>query len=199
MASNLKKVALLGAFEIQSETELPVRDGLILGSRKLERGFVLETSRENIEQIVALTAPARPGMPKRMLSVLGAHLRLIGATLVRVELLPLPLPAGQEEDDDEGSFVQGYLVYRHERNGRKLLRLPMSATEAIQISLVENLPLMAEDKLLQLNVSHFLAEIDEFGEQQQADARQFRSFVDSVTASDFTRFYQAKQDGDEEA
>jgi hypothetical protein len=188
IGKNWRRVTLLGAFEIQPEGEGPVRDGLIIGSRRMQKGFVLETSRESIEQIVALANP-RAGTPKRLLTSVGETLRGLGATIERIELKPLPLPPGQEEDG-YGAFVQGFMVYRDPRNPNALLRLAVTATEAIQLAIVEDLYLYADLSLLSLSVSSFLAEIDAFSEQTTREATQFRSFVDKVTATDFQRFYE---------
>jgi len=85
---------------------------------------------------------------------------------VRVELVPLPMdPANKEEG--YGAYVQGWLVFRPEErpgNGhRRLSRLPMTATESIQVAVGGGLPIMAASELLQLNVGQFLDEIDAKG------------------------------------
>src|ERR1035437_8197551 len=107
MANKMRKVSVLGAFEIKAEADPPVRDGLILGSRREQLGFVLETSRENIEQIVAIASPLKPGLPLRLASALVTTLKGLGYKLLRVELLPLPM---EEELREEGygSYVQGW-------------------------------------------------------------------------------------------
>ena len=56
------------------------------------------------------------------------------------------------------------------------------------------LPMMAALELLQLNVSHFLDEIDELSQNQQNETQQFHTFIDNVTATDFARFYEARGD-----
>lgn len=191
----LRKVTLLGAFEIQATETHAVRDGLILGSRREKRGFVLETGRESIEQIVALQhqaqRPLRP-RPRRLVASVGAALEALGCELMRVELLAMPIPDAEAEDG-YGDYVQGQLIYRRydERRSRKLA---LTATEAIQLAIADSLPMHADTKLLTLNVSHFLEEIDTFSAQHQQEAKQFRSFVDGVTATDFARFYEAHQD-----
>lgn len=199
MAQKFRKVSLLGAFEIQTEGEVPVRDGLILGSRREQRGFVLETSRESIEQIVAVAGQSQSALPQRMAIAIGPLLESLGHELLRVELQPMPIPP-EAEEEGYGSYVQGWLVFKN--GGRKSGRLAMSATEAIQVSIATGLPMMAALELLQLNVSHFLAEIDELSENQQNETQQFHTFIDNVTATDFARFYEArgdKPDKDDEA
>lgn len=192
MARKMRKVSLLGAFEIQAESEPPVRDGLILGSRREQRGFVLETSRENIEQIVASATPARPGLPQRLAVSVGKTLSGLGYELVRVELLALPGSA-ETEEEGYGAYVQGWLIFKN--GSRKRHRLAMTATESIQVAIAENIPIMADYELLQLNVSQFLQEIDELQEQQQHETMQFQDFVENVTATDFKRFYEERGDG----
>jgi hypothetical protein len=182
---------LLGAFEIQTEGEVPVRDGLILGSRREQRGFVLETSRESIEQIVAIAGAPNPSLPRRMAMAIGPLLEDLGYELVRVELQPMPIPPDAEEEG-YGSYVQGWLVFRGA--SRRSSKLAMTATEAIQVAIAAGVPMMAAYELLQLNVSHFLAEIDELSQSQQQDAQQFHKFLDNVTATDFARFYEARGD-----
>lgn len=191
MASKLRKVSLLGAFEIQTEGEVPVRDGLILGSRREQRGFVLETSRESIEQIVAVAGSPNPTLPRRMAVAVGPLLEDLGYELVRVELQPMPIPA-EAEEEGYGSYVQGWLVFK--TGDRRSKKLAMTATEAIQVAIATGLPMMAAYELLQLNVSHFLAEIDEMSANQQQDAQQFHKFIDNVTATDFARFYEGRGD-----
>ncbi|MDB5100694.1 MAG: hypothetical protein JWM80_5115 [Cyanobacteria bacterium RYN_339] len=197
LANKMRKVSLLGAFEIQAEADPPVRDGLILGSRREQLGFVLETSRENIEQIVAIAAPAKPGLPMRLASALGPMLETMGYVLRRVELIPLPLE-DELKEEGYGSYVQGWLVYGNE-GSRKSRRLAMTATESIQVALAAGLPIMASVDLLQLNVSQFLGELDEANTQQSQETRKFHAFVENITATDFQRFYEEKlSDGDEE-
>jgi hypothetical protein len=204
----LRKVALLGAFEIDGETDPPLRDGLILGSRRERKGFVLETSRENVEQIVTLSAPARPDLPLRLTITVGKVLEQLGHELVRIELIPLaalapaPVPAPEieeakpketpeaETEEGQGYFVQGWLVFRN--GGRKLHRLPMTATESIQVAITEGLPIMAAYELLQLNVAQLFEEIDAFSHYQFKETEKFHSFVNNVKASDFTRFYEGR-------
>ena len=193
VAQKLRKVALLGAFEIQTEGEVPVRDGLILGSRREQRGFVLETSRESIEQIVSVAGQPQPGLPKRLTVAIGPMLEDLGYEPVRVELQPMPIPP-EVEEEGYGSYVQGWLVFRN--GGRKLQRLALTATEAIQVAIAAELPMMAAYELLQLNVSHFLQEIDELSENQAQESEQFQHFLDNVTATDFARFYQQRGDED---
>ena len=197
MANKMRKVSLLGAFEIQAEADPPVRDGLILGSRREQLGFVLETSRENIEQIVAIAAPQKPGLPLRLASALGPTLEDLGYKLRRVELVPLPLDEELKEEG-YGSYVQGWLVFG-EDGSRKTRRLAMTATESIQVALAAGLPIMASVELLQLNVSQFLGELDEANAEATRDARTFHAFVENITATDFQRFYEKRlSDGDEE-
>jgi hypothetical protein len=193
VASKFRKVTLLGAFEIQTEGEVPVRDGLILGSRREQRGFVLETSRESIEQIVAVAGTPNPSVPRRMAIAVGPLLENLGYELMRVELHPMPIPEGAEEEG-YGSYVQGSLVFRHESGKYRSQRLEMTATEAILVAIATGLPMMAAYELLQLNVSHFLAEIDEMSQTQQQEAQQFHKFLDNVTATDFARFYEQRGD-----
>lgn len=195
MAAKMRRVSLLGAFEIQAEVEPPVRDGLILGSRREQLGFVIETSRESIEHIVALVAPPRPGMPRRLTASVGEMLEELGAELLRIELIPLPT---EPEDHKEGygAFVQGYLVFRPE--GRKAKRLALTATEAIQVALREGLPMMAEASLLQLDVTQLLQDMDRVQDTHARDARKFQSFVNKVTATDFQRFYETQMKPDDE-
>jgi hypothetical protein len=180
VASKFRKVTLLGAFEIQTEGEVPVRDGLILGSRREQRGFVLETSRESIEQIVAVAGTPNPGMPRRMAIAVGPMLEELGYELKRIELHPMPIPEGAEEEG-YGSYVQGWLVFKHEDQARRSAKLAMTATEAIQVAIVTGLPMMAAYELLQLNVSHFLAEIDEMSQSAQQETQQFHQIHDNLT------------------
>lgn len=183
----MRRVSLLGAFEIQAETEPPMRDGLILGSRREQLGFVIETSRESIEHIVALVAPPRPGMPRRLTATLGEALEDLGCQLVRVELIPLPT-APEDHKEGYGAYVQGHLVFRPE--GRKARRISLTATEAIQVALREGLPMLAESSLLQLDVAQLLQDMDRMQDAHVRDARKFQSFVSRVTATDFQRFYE---------
>jgi hypothetical protein len=185
----MRRVTLLGAFEIVEDVESPVRDGIFLGSRREGRGFVLETSRENIEQIVTAANPVLPpGVPQRLPLTLGAFLDELDCALIRIELKPL----GKIVDPTEGTFVQGILVLRTPRG--RVRRVLMTATEAIQIAIVEGLPMLASLDLLQLDVSQFIDEIDQINEQNNQDTDDFRSFVDNVTASDFARYL--KHQGD---
>lgn len=195
MAAKMRRVSLLGAFEIQAEIEPPLRDGLILGSRREQLGFVIETSRESIEHIVALVAPPRVGMPRRLTASLGETLEELGCELLRVELIPLPT-APEDLKEGYGAFVQGYLVFRPE--GRKARRLPITATEAIQVALREGLPMMAEASLLQLDVAQLLQDMDRVQNAHTRDARQFQTFVNKVTATDFQRFYETQMKPDDE-
>lgn len=192
MASKMRRVSLLGAFEISAEVDAPVRDGLILGSRREQRGFVLDTSRENIEQIVSAASPPVKGAPLRLAQTLGKTLNDLGCTLLRVELKPLGvlLPMVEEGDDEEEdledeNYVQGFLVFRREK---KVSRLKMTATEAIQIAIAEDIPMLAATDLLQLDVSQFLDEIDEFSDRYVQETNEFKSFVDNVKASDFSKY-----------
>lgn len=186
MAAKMRRVNLLGAFEIAPELEAPVKDGLILGSRRDHRGFVLETSRDNIEQIVAASAPHPEGLPLRLTLAVGGTLEALGAELQRVELIPMPA------EQPEESFVQGKLVFRGPRG--RLMRLSMTATEALQIAVSRRLPIMAASDLLKLDVSQFLSEIDTYREEAQEDAQEFKSFVDNVTASDFAKYLRDHED-----
>jgi len=188
----MRQVALLGAFEIAPELETPVRDGLILGSRRDSRGFVIETSRENIELIVTASNPSvTEGMPKRLTLAVGPLLERMGADLMRVELRSIdPVPG-----DNGGSYVQGFLVLR--MPGKRPMRLAMTATEGIQVAIAHRIPMLAEASLLQLDVSQFLDEIDTFATQVEADNQEFKSFVDNVTATDFARYLKDHPDAPE--
>jgi hypothetical protein len=184
----MRRVSLLGAFEISPELEPPVRDGIILGSRREQRGFVLETSRENIEQIVSASTPgALDGYPERLTLAIGNLLERLGSVLMRVELKPL---APLEGKDPNGSYVQGMLLFREP--GRKIQRLNMTATEAIQVAIAHKLPILADTGLLQLDVSQFLSEIDDFSEKYHAESDEFKSFIDQVKASDFAKYLKRK-------
>lgn len=195
VAVKLRQVALLGAFEIAPELETPVRDGLILGSRRDSRGFVIETSRENIELIVTASNPAvTEGLPKRLTLSVGPMLERLGAELLRVELRSVAYDAG-DSGSSEGTYVQGFLVLR--LLGRRPLRLSMTATEAIQVAIAHRMPMMAEVSLLTLDVSQFLDEIDTFATQVEAEKDEFRSFVDSVTPTDFARYLKDHPDAPE--
>lgn len=185
----MRQVALLGAFEIAPELETPVRDGLILGSRRDSRGFVIETSRENIELIVTASNPTvTEGMPKRLTLSVGPMLERLGAELMRVELRSIE----PVEGDTGGSYVQGFLVAR--MPAKRPMRLAMTATEAIQVAIAHRIPMLAEASLLQLDVSQFLDEIDTFTTQVEAENEEFRSFVDNVTATDFARYLKDRPD-----
>lgn len=185
----MRRVTLLGAFEIVEDVESPVRDGIFLGSRREGRGFVLETSRENIEQIVSAANPVLPpGVPQRLPLSLGSFLSELDCALIRVELKPI----GQIVDPVEGTFVQGILVLRTPRG--RVRRVLMTATEAIQIAMVEGLPMLAALDLLQLDVSQFIDELDALNDRYNQETDDFRSFVDNVTASDFARYL--KHQGD---
>lgn len=186
--SRMRRVTLLGAFEIVEDNESPIRDGLFLGSRREGRGFVLETSRENIEQIVTAANPGIPGLPKRLPASLGRFLEELDCSLLRVELKPI----GPIIDPAEGTFVQGMLVLRTPRG--RVRRIPMTATEAIQVAVVEALPMLASLDLLQLDVSQFIDEIDQLTDRYNQDTDDFRSFVDNVTASDFARYSRHRGD-----
>jgi hypothetical protein len=177
----MRRVSLLGAFEISAEVDAPVRDGLILGSRREQMGFVLDTSRDNIEQIVSAAGPPALGAPLRLAVTLGTVLTELGCSLLRVELKPIG-PTDGEEDE---SYVQGFLVFRKEK---KVKRLKMTATESIQVALAEDIPMLASLDLLQLDVSQFLDEIDEFSDRYVQETNEFKSFVDSVKASDFEKY-----------
>lgn len=188
----MRRVTLLGAFEIVEDIETPVRDGLFLGSRREGRGFVLETSRENIEQIVTAASPMIPGVPQRLPLTLGAFLEDMDCALIRVELKPI----GPIDDPTEGTYVQGYLVLRTPKG--RVRRLMMTATEAIQVAIVEGLPMLASLDLLQLDVSQFIDEIDALNARYNQEADEFRSFVDNVTASDFARYLKRQQEPPED-
>ncbi|MBU6430478.1 MAG: hypothetical protein KGR26_15785 [Cyanobacteria bacterium REEB65] len=191
MANRMRRVSLLGAFEISPDLDPPVKDGIILGSRREQRGFVLETSRENIEQIVSASTPdSLDGIPQRLTLSLGGLLERLGTELVRIELRPLHPLKGK---DANGSYVQGVLVLRD--GDRRLQRLNMTATEAIQIAIARKLPILAASDLLQLDVSQFLDEIDEFTDKYKQEASEFKSFVDGVTASDFAKYLKRKSEG----
>lgn len=186
----MRRVTLLGAFEIVEDVESPVRDGIFLGSRREGRGFVLETSRENIEQIVMAANPGMPpGAPLRLPQALGSFLSELDCGLIRIELKPI----GEVDDAGEGTFVQGFLVLRTPRG--RVRRLRMTATEAIQVAIVEELPILAALDLLQLDVSQFIDEIDALNDRYNQDTDEFRSFVDNVTASDFARYLKRQDEG----
>ncbi|MEB3198263.1 MAG: hypothetical protein VKP62_13765 [Candidatus Sericytochromatia bacterium] len=187
MPAKKRRVSLLGAFEIQAENGSLVRDGLILGSRRDQLGFVIETSRESIEHIVALLAPPHPGLPLRLTASIGQLLETLQCELVRVELEPLPLEL-TEPKEGYGAYVQGFLIFRPA--GRRAQRLAMTATEAIQVALRQGLTLMAADDLLQLDVTQLLHDMDGLQTERARDDRQFHSFVSRVTATDFQRFYE---------
>ncbi|MEB3284302.1 MAG: hypothetical protein VKN33_03335 [Candidatus Sericytochromatia bacterium] len=187
MPNRKRRVSLLGAFEIQAEGGVPVRDGLILGSRREQLGFVIETSRESIEHIVALIAPPRAGLPLRLTASLGDVLESLGCELLRVELEPLPTEK-QDVKEGYGAYVQGFLIFRNE--GRRSRKLAMTATEAIQVALRQGVPLMAAEELLQLDVTQLLQDMDNMHHERERDDRQFHSFVSRVTATDFQRFYE---------
>lgn len=193
MGRDMRRVTLLGAFEIEgeAENEPAMRDGLILGSRREQRGFVLETTRDNVEQILALGDAPRLDLPTRWAAGLGPTLRELGFTLNRVELTPFRHPAGA------GGYVQGTLLFKGE--GRRLHRLPMTATEAIHLAIYEDLPMWAARDLLLLNVTPILDELDAYSSQVEQEAKRFRTFVNSVTATDFARFYEASGDGPDDA
>ncbi|MBI6546831.1 MAG: hypothetical protein HY692_08550 [Cyanobacteria bacterium NC_groundwater_1444_Ag_S-0.65um_54_12] len=184
MANRMRRVSLLGAFEISPELEPPVRDGIILGSRREQRGFVLEASRESIEQIVTASTPGVVnGCHQRLTIAIGGLLERLGNVLLRIELRPIQPINGKSLN---GSYVQGILVIRD--NNRRIQRLNMTATEAIQVAIAQQLPILADAELLQLDVSQFLSEIDEFSERYQQESSEFKAFVDHVTATDFTRY-----------
>lgn len=190
MGSKMRRVSLLGAFEIAAEADPAVRDGLILGSRRDAKGFVLETSRENIEQIVSASTPAQ-GVPERLTQSLVPMLERLACEPVRVELRPM-IPI---EGDANGSFVQGLLIFK---GGGRTQRLKMTATEAIQVAIACQLPMLAAAELLQLDVSQFLAEIDEVTEQYEQETESFRSFVDTVTATDFAQYLEEHRPSEDE-
>jgi hypothetical protein len=180
-------VSLLGAFEIQAEEDAPTRDGLILGSRREALGFVIETSRESIEHIVSLIAPPRRGLPTRLTASVGDLMESFGCELLRVELEPV---TSEEPEPKEGygSYVQGWLIFRHE--GRRARRLALTATEGIQLALRQGLPMLADADLLRLDVTQLLEDMDQLQSARARDARKFHSFVNRVTATDFQRFYE---------
>lgn len=187
MGLTLRKVLLLGAFEVQGDDEGSSRDGLILGSPRQAMGFVLETSREHMEHIVALAKPRGPRWPLRATMGLGPGLLHMGAELVRVELRALP---GQDRVPmQEGRFIQGFLVARH--GARKLVRFPMTAAEAIQVAMANGLSIMASPELLQLQVGSFLAQAEEALSQRQVEEKAFADFVKKVTPADFRKRFEA--------
>lgn len=188
----MRRVTLLGAFEIAPELDPSVRDGLILGSRRDAKGFVIETSRENIDLIVSASSPSPEGLPVRMALAIGPLLTRMGATLLRVELRPTP---GAERDPN-GAFVQGSLVLR--QADQRIIKLPMTATEALQVAIAHHLSIMATSDLLQLDVSQFLDEVDSYSQKVESEIEEFKSFVDNVTASDFAQ-YLRNRPGDSEA
>lgn len=180
---------LLGAFEVHGEDESQQRDGLILGSRRQALGFVLETSRENMEQIVSLARPLRPGQPLRATAGLGPGLMRLGAELLRVELVPLP---GQElVSMEEGRYVQGQLVVRS--GARKLVRFPMTAAEAIQVAMANGLNILAAQELLQVRVGRFLAEAEAAAAAHEEEEQAFSDFVRQVSPADFSRHMEGRQ------
>lgn len=193
MGQSMQKIVLLGAFEIQTEAEEAAhRDGLILGSRRSHRGFVIETSRELIEQIVQASVGPYPVFPPRLAANVGSALKESGCELKRVELLAVPTTEAPPPEGGRAAFVQGALLYRLP-GATRARRLLMSATEAIQLAVREELDLLAAPELLQLNVGQFMREIDAFAAAQAQETTSFRDFVDSVKASDFTRFYQKRR------
>jgi len=188
VATKMRRVALLGAFEIAPELDPPVKDGIILGSRRDHRGFVLETSRENIEQIVSASVPPDElPVPVRLPLAVGPMIERLGGELVRVELRPTAMNG----DDPNGAFVQGSLLFRP--RGGRLTRLAMTATEALQVAISQRLPILADARLLQLDVSQFLSEIDAVSQEAQVDAQEFKHFVDNVTASDFSQYLRKRE------
>lgn len=199
MAQSMQKIVLLGAFEIQAETEdAQHRDGLILGSRRSHKGFVIETTRELIEQIVQASVGPLPLFPPRLAANAGTALKEAGCELKRVELMAVPLADAPAPPGSKAAFVQGALLYRLP-GATRARRLLMSATEAIQLAVREDLDLLAAPELLQLNVGQFMREIDAFAAAQAEETNSFHDFVNSVKASDFTRFYERHQtDSDEE-
>jgi hypothetical protein len=148
---------------------------------------VIETSRESIEHIVSLIAPPRPGLPTRLTASLGDVLESLGCERVRIELEPV---ADEEPEPKEGygSYVQGWLMFRHE--GRRAKRLALTATEAIQLALRQGLPMLADTELLRLDVTQLLEDMDQIQTARARDARKFHSFLSRVTATDFQRFYE---------
>ena len=183
MAIKMRKVSLLGAFEISPEEGLPIRDGLILGSRRDRKGFVLETNRESIEQILSASNPeANEGFPVRLPLAIGPFMEQMGFILLRAELKPV----GKEVGAD-GAYVQGALVFR--TTDSRIRRLLMTATEAIQVAIAQGLPILAAQDLLMLDVAQFLVEIDEAGAEALEEKKAFKSFVDNVTASDFAQYF----------
>lgn len=188
MATKMRRVSLLGAFEIAPEEGIPIRDGLILGSRRDRKGFVLETSRESIEQILSASNPeANVGFPVRLPLSLGPFLESMGAILLRAELRPVGPGVGKD-----GAYVQGVLVFRSPEG--RIKRLLMTATEAIQVAVAQGLPILAAFDLLMLDVAQFLEEIEETGMEVQEEKKAFKSFVDNVTASDFAQYLRERGD-----
>ena len=101
MGKKLRKVTLLGAFEIQTEGgDAPVRDGLILGSRREQRGFVLETTRDNVEQLRLVWARPLP----------DGHQE--GTPLVHDGVLYFPGPSDNIQAIDARS---GEVLWQHRR------------------------------------------------------------------------------------
>lgn len=195
MAAKMRRVSLLGAFEIQSEADPPLRDGLILGSRREQLGFVIETSRETIEHLVSLVGSPSPGLPRRLTSAIGDTLQELGCELIRVELVPLPI-AAEEEKEGYGAYIQGWLAYRP--TGQKLRRIALTATEGIQVALREGLPMLADASLLQLDVAQLLQDMNQLQTVQQRETRKFHSFLDKVTATDFERFWEQRREIDDD-
>lgn len=189
MATKMRKVRLLGAFEIAPGEGVPVRDGLILGARRDRKGFVLETSRESIEQILSASNPeANEGFPLRLPLAIGPFLEQRGAILLRAELKPV----GAGVVGTDGAYVQGYLVFRA-ADGR-INRLLMTATEAIQVAIAKGLPILAASDLLMLDVAQFIEDVEEGGADVQEETQAFKSFVDNVTATDFAQYFRDRGD-----
>lgn len=162
------------------------REGLILGSRKELTGFVLETSREALEQIIAMTATLDPTQgPNRLATGIVPLIERLGGVALRLELKPL---GGIKATLQSGALIVGALVYRD--NAGKLQRLGLTALEAIQVALASRLPLLAESALLQIDVgslmTHGMAD-------DEGDEGAFRNFVANVTATDFANYLRRQQ------
>jgi len=185
VSQRLRRVALLGAFEMPRDSQGKRREGLILGSRKELLGFVLETNREAIEQIITLAALLDPafGPPRMAVGVVPALERL-GAVALRLELKPL---GGIKAVQNGGAVVHGALVYRD--TAGKLQRLALTAIEAIHVALASRLPLLADSALLQIDVAPLLGD----AQVEEGNEEDFKAFVANVTATDFTNYLRRQQ------
>lgn len=185
VSQRLRRVALLGAFEMPRDSQGKRREGLILGSRKELLGFVLETNREAIEQIITLSALLDPAFgPPRMAAGIVPALERLGAVALRLELKPL---GGIKAVQNGGAVVHGALVYRD--TASKLQRLALTAIEAIHVALASRLPLLADSALLQIDVAPLLGD----AQVEEGNEEDFKAFVANVTATDFTNYLRRQQ------